>query len=163
MGNSLILFTGARVLFPLLILFSLFLLIRGHNAPGGGFSGGLVAASAFVLYGLAADIPSTRRTLRIDPRRLIGVGLLTSLGAGVVQLFLGEPFLAGKWGYLTLPPSIKIPLGTPLLFDIGVYFVVIGVTLTILLPLEEAAETEFDEMERISAEKLPPHSMGGAP
>ena len=78
--TSLILSTAARYLLPLLLLFSFFILIRGHNEPGGGFIGGLVAAAAFALNAIAFDVGSTRRTLRIDPRTLIPAGLLDRAG-----------------------------------------------------------------------------------
>ena len=74
--DSLILRSAARLLLPLLLLFSIFLLLRGHNEPGGGFSGGLVAAAAFALLTIATDVPTTRRTLRMSPRVFIGAGLL---------------------------------------------------------------------------------------
>jgi multicomponent Na+:H+ antiporter subunit B len=73
--TSLILSTAARYLLPLLLLFSLFILVRGHNEPGGGFIGGLIAAAAFALNAIAFDAGTTRRTLRLDPRMLIPIGL----------------------------------------------------------------------------------------
>ena len=132
---SLILATAARGLLPLLLLFSLFLLLRGHNEPGGGFVAGLTAAAAFALYALAHDVPSARRVLRVDPKRLMGLGLLLSLGSGLLGLFAGRPFLAGLWDDTSLPVLGK--LGTPIGFDVGVYLVVVGVVLTILFPLLE--------------------------
>lgn len=135
--NSLILSTAARFLLPLLLMFSVFLLFRGHNDPGGGFAGGLVAASAFALYAIAYDVPTTRRALRIDPRSFVGTGLLLALASGLPSLFGGLPYLTGLWFYL---PGTKIKLGTPVFFDIGVFLVVLGVTLTIILALAEAEE-----------------------
>jgi len=73
---SLILSTATRLLLPLLLMFSIFLLLRGHNEPGGGFVGGLVAAAAFALHAIAYSVAATRRLLIIDPRALIGTGLL---------------------------------------------------------------------------------------
>src|SRR4029079_1978652 len=78
--------TAARFLLPLLLLFSLFLLVRGHNEPGGGFSGGLVAASAYVLYGFAYGAAEARRVLPADPRALIGAGLLLAVASGCLGL-----------------------------------------------------------------------------
>lgn len=134
---SLILRTATRYLVTLLVLFSIFLLLRGHNEPGGGFVGGLVAASAFALYAIAFDPASARRLLRVDPRGLIGVGLLTAAGSGFISVAQGAPFMTGEWTYLTVPGAGKIDLGTPLLFDMGVYLVVLGVTLLIILTLAE--------------------------
>jgi multicomponent Na+:H+ antiporter subunit B len=136
--DSLVFRSATRLLLPLLLLFSIFLLLRGHNDPGGGFSGGLVAAAAFSLLAIATDVPTTRRTLRVSPRVFIGVGLLIAIVSGVMGLSGGGSFLTGLWAELPLPGGAKLAVGTPLLFDIGVYFVVIGVVLTIVLSLAEA-------------------------
>ena len=133
--KSLILSTAARALLPLLLLFSLFQLVRGHNEPGGGFIGGLVAAAAFVLYAIAYNVPAARKALRISPRVLIAVGLFVALGSGIVSLFLGQPFLTGQWGSTPLPIIGK--LGTPLIFDIGVFLTVVGSVLTTIFAAME--------------------------
>jgi multicomponent Na+:H+ antiporter subunit B len=130
--------TAARFLLPLLLLFSLFLLLRGHHEPGGGFAGGLVAAAAFTLYGLATDAAAARAVLRVPPRHLIGAGLLLALASGLVPLAAGQPFLTGSWVSLPLAGE-RIEIGTPLVFDVGVYLAVIGVTLTIVLALSVEA------------------------
>jgi multicomponent Na+:H+ antiporter subunit B len=137
--TSLILRSATRFMFPLLLLFSLFLLARGHNQPGGGFTGGLVAAAAFALYALALGVPATRTALMIDPRSLIGAGLLVAIGSGALALLRSRPFLTHRdfWAEPVLPGLGKLDLGTPLLFDLGVYLVVVGVALTIILPLAE--------------------------
>lgn len=140
MNSSLILRTTTRFMLPLLLLFSVFLLVRGHNEPGGGFSGGLVAATAFVLHALTFDVKRTGLLLPMDSRNFIGVGLLVAAGAGIVPLLLGQPFLTGRGNWVELHPPAglePIHLGFPLLFDVGVYLVVIGITLTITLPLVE--------------------------
>jgi multisubunit Na+/H+ antiporter MnhB subunit len=131
--STLILHTATRYLAPLLLLFSLFLLWRGHHEPGGGFVGGLVAATAFVLVALADGPQAARRVLRIPPVRLVPLGLATSTGAGLLAVAQGRPFLTGLWSKEVLP------LGTPLLFDLGVYLTVAGVVLAILLALMEDA------------------------
>lgn len=133
--QSLILSTAALYLLPLLLLFSIFLLLRGHNEPGGGFVGGLVAAAAFSLYSIAFDVDRTRRLLRVNPRTLAGTGLLLALASGAIAWFDGKPFMTALWGEQTLPVLGK--LGTPLLFDIGVYLVVLGITLKIVFVLSE--------------------------
>lgn len=134
---SLILQTATRFVFALLLLLAIFLLLRGHNEPGGGFIGGLVAAIAFVLYAIAFDVPSARTMLRIDPHMLIGTGLLVAVAAGVVPFFYGNAFLTGEWFYVPIPGLGETYLGTPLLFDIGVFMVVIGITLVIVLTMLE--------------------------
>ncbi len=133
--SPIVLRTAARYLVPLLLLLSLFLLWRGHNEPGGGFVGGLVVAAAFVLRALAEGAASARQALRVGPRTLIGAGLLVMAAAGTAGLLRGEPFLTGLW--LGGHPG-GLALGTPLLFDVGVYLVVAGVSLVILLELAEA-------------------------
>jgi multicomponent Na+:H+ antiporter subunit B len=135
--NSLILRTTTRLLLPLLLLYSVFLLFRGHNEPGGGFSGGLVAASAFVLYGFAFGVPEAIRALRVNPRIVIGAGLLVAVASGSLALLAGQPLMTGLWGRVILPAFGTLDVGTPLLFDVGVYLVVVGVTLSIILPLAE--------------------------
>jgi multicomponent Na+:H+ antiporter subunit B len=134
---SLILRTATRFLLALLLLFSLFLLLRGHNAPGGGFVGGLVAAAAFSLYAVAFDVAAARRLLRLEPRVLIGAGLLLAVASGLAGLLVARPFLTSLWLPLALGGAEPTRLGTPLLFDLGVYFVVLGAALTILLALAE--------------------------
>ncbi|HEU5015949.1 MAG TPA: Na+/H+ antiporter subunit B [Roseiflexaceae bacterium] len=135
--NSLILRTATRLLVPLLILFSIFLLLRGHNEPGGGFVGGLVAAAAFALYGLSYDEAAARDALRIDTRVFIAIGLLLACGSALVPIVLGDAFMTGVWGHVRLFDMLDIELGTPMFFDIGVYLAVLGVTLTIMLTMAE--------------------------
>ncbi len=137
MGGSLILQTAARALLPLLLLLSIFLLLRGHDLPGGGFIAGLVAASAFALYVFAYDAATSRRLLAVDPRSMMGVGLLLGSLAGIPAMLRGEAYLAAVWWDVRLGP---ISLNTPLIFDIGVYLVVIGTVVTIVLALAEAEE-----------------------
>ncbi|NPV07669.1 MAG: Na+/H+ antiporter subunit B [Anaerolineae bacterium] len=135
--RSLILLTASRYLLPLLLLFSVFILQRGHNEPGGGFVGGLVAAAAFVLYSLAYGVPAARVLLRLDPHATIGLGLLLVVGSGAVGAVLGQPFLTGVWTEVTLPFLGHLEVGTPVLFDLGVFLAVFGVTLMIMFALEE--------------------------
>ncbi len=136
--TSLILRTTARFLMPLLLMFSVFLFLRGHNQPGGGFAGGLMAAAPFALYSIAFGAAEARHVLQIKPRFLTGAGLLTSLASGVIGLLNGRPFLAGVWWNIPLTDGSSFKIGTPILFDLGVYLTVVGVTLTIIFALEEA-------------------------
>lgn len=136
--SSLILRTVARLVTGLMLVVSLFLLLRGHNEPGGGFLGGLIAAAAFVVLALAGGLQAVRAALRIDPGRLAMIGLGIAIAAGLIAAFAGAPFLTGLWVFLGATPGDKgLPLGTPLLFDVGVYLVVIGAVVAILLALEE--------------------------
>ena len=135
--NSLILTTTARFLMPLLLLFSIFLLLRGHNKPGGGFVGGLVAATAFSLYAVAYDTKAARRVIRVDPHTMIGTGLLVAIASGALSLIAGQPFMTGQWGSFHIRGFGELYLGTPLVFDIGVYLVVLGVALLDVFSLAE--------------------------
>jgi multicomponent Na+:H+ antiporter subunit B len=116
-------------------VFSVFLLLGGHQQPGGGFVGGLVAASAFSIYAIAYDVDTARRTLRINPRMLIGIGLLMAASSGILGLLMSGKFLISQWGETSYPGVGQ--LSTPLLFDTGVYIVVVGVTLLIIFALME--------------------------
>lgn len=136
--NSLIFKTVSRFLVGLMLLFSIFLLLRGHNEPGGGFIGGLVAAAGVVVYGLAEGPAAVRDILRVDPRAIAMTGLLMALLAGVIAVFAAAPFLTGLWVFIGATPEDKgLALGTPLLFDIGVYLVVVGGVLGMVVALEE--------------------------
>lgn len=133
--TSVILATATRVLMPLLMVFSVFALFRGHHEPGGGFIGGLVAAAAFALYALANGVEKARALLRVEPRTIIAGGLLCAAASAALSLFLGLPFMTGLWSDMVFPVFGK--LGTPLIFDIGVYFVVVGMVLLIVFSLAE--------------------------
>jgi len=135
--RSIILQTATRLILTLLLLFSVFLLVRGHNEPGGGFIAGLVTSGAFVLYAIAYDVRLARQAISFEPHIFIGAGLLVAVLSGLASLFTEQPFLTGEWVSWKFNPSGAIELGTPLLFDIGVYIVVIGVTLTIIFTLAE--------------------------
>lgn len=139
MTASLILQTASRIVKPLMLLFSIFLLLSGHNAPGGGFTGGLVAAAAFCLNAQAFSPAEARATLRFNPRSIVGAGLLVALASGLPGLLLGQPYLAGQWASVYIPLVGVVKAGTPLLFDLGVYFVVFGFAMMIFLGLMEEA------------------------
>ena len=135
--RGLILPTATVYLMPVLLLFSVFLLLRGHNEPGGGFAGGLVAAAAFVLLSIASGVSVARRTLRVDPRSLVGGGLLIMLSSGLVgPLLYGDPYLTSYWWTIPIG-NLEVALGTPLVFDMGVYLGVAGTILLITFALEE--------------------------
>lgn len=140
--TSLILSVAMRLIFPLMLLFALFLLLRGHDAPGGGFVGGLVAAAAFALYAFATSVTRAQDALRRNTLRMIGLGLLCAGAAGLAGLLTGRPFLTALWSTANIPV-----IGKPssvLLFDSGVLLVVVGVTLTIVFAMAEADEAEED-------------------
>lgn len=143
--NSLVLATLARVMSPLLVIFSVFVLLRGHNEPGGGFIGGLLAAMAFILLVKAVSLEDAKRAFIVDPFKLAAVGLGIALIAGLWGLAAKGGFLQGVWPLIEkLPDGSKkgLPLGSVLLFDVGVYLVVIGGVSGIFFSYEDAIQDE---------------------
>jgi len=132
--NSVILRTAVRTTTPLLSVLSIFLLLRGHDEPGGGFIAGLLFVSAIALHILAFGVTESRRMLRVDPLTLIGLGVSVVAVSGVLGLIVGQPFLSGLWGP-TIPGIGK--LSSILLFDIGVFLIVVGTAVLALFTLEE--------------------------
>lgn len=134
--NSLILNTATRILVALMLLFSVYVLLRGHNDPGGGFIGGLIAAIAFALYATAHGTVAARRALRIDPRTIAMGGLGLAILAGLWSVLHGDAFLTGQWLFLGGGETEKgLPVSTVLAFDVGVYLVVVGAVLTLVFSL----------------------------
>jgi len=133
--NTLIFRTMAPLITVVMVVFSVFVLLRGHNEPGGGFIGGLIAGAAMALYSLALGTDVAPRALRIDPVTLAAVGLGVSVLSGMVSLPLQLPFLTGLWGKL-----MGADISTPLFFDIGVYLVVAATLSALALGLEEEGD-----------------------
>jgi multicomponent Na+:H+ antiporter subunit B len=131
----LILRTASPVLVVLLAMFSVYMLLRGHDLPGGGFIGGLMVSAALALDRLPHGPDVVRRLLRLDARTLIATGLVVLIVAGLIGLLRGHAFLTGEW--LPFSLSVTTKLGTPLLFDVGVYLVVLGSVQLILSTLGE--------------------------
>ncbi len=136
--SSVILRTATRYMLPLILLFSIVTMLQGHNHPGGGFIGGLIASAAFALHAIAFDAESTRTLIRIDLRALSAFGLAVALVSGLLSLAGGLPFMTGLWTEILIPQVGHVPVGTPLIFDVGVYFLVVGVTMTMILSLIES-------------------------
>lgn len=136
--KTVILQAATAILLPLLLIFSVFILFRGHYLPGGGFVGGLIAAIGFVLYFFAHGIDKTRKMFAIHPGFLMPLGLLMAFTAGTLPMWLEQlPYLKALWLETPLPAIGAV--GTPVLFDAGVYVVVLGVTLTIIFTITESA------------------------
>ncbi len=134
--TTLIFRTIAPVLTALMLLFSVFVLLRGHNEPGGGFIGGLIAASALAVLGIASGVDVVRRAIRFHPLTIAGAGLLLASSAGILSVAFAVPFMTGLWIY-PIVAGVEVPLSTVMLFDIGVYLVVVGAVTAIALALEE--------------------------
>lgn len=133
--NTVIFRTTAPFLTALMVLFSIFVLLRGHNEPGGGFIGGLIAASAFAIYGIACGVAPVRRALFVHPMAISALGLLCAAVAGLLSAFADVPFMTALWAYPVIFGS-EVAVSTPMLFDIGVYLVVLGAFTSIMLGLE---------------------------
>lgn len=140
MINYHLLKAGMKWIVPFFQLMGLFLLLRGHNEPGGGFIGGLIVGASFVMKYLREEsTPSTFKIWGISSAAWIGIGLLISFFSGFVGTLIdGVSFMTGVWqGELWLPIVGNSKFGTPFYFDIGVFFVVVGVITKVFLLLED--------------------------
>ena len=136
--NSIILRVGTRYLAGLLLLFSIYMLLRGHNEPGGGFIGGLIGSTGFVLYAIACGTADARAALRVMPQNIAMAGLGIALLAGIAAAFFGDALFTGQWLFIGETETDKgLPLSTVLVFDIGVYMVVFGSILSLVFAMEE--------------------------
>lgn len=138
--SSVILQAGTRFLVGLLLIFSIHMLLRGHNLPGGGFIGGLIGATGFVIYAIACGTDTARKAIRIAPENIAMGGLGVALFAGLMPAVLGKDFFTGLWLFIGGTETEKgLPISSVLLFDVGVYLVVLGSVLTLVFALEEEA------------------------
>ena len=136
--RSIILTAGTRLLVALLLVFSVFMLLRGHNEPGGGFIGGLIGAVGFVVYAIACGTAEARRALRLPPERIAMSGLGVALLSGMIAFVFGEGPFTGQWMFFGAMDTEKgLPVSSVLVFDIGVYLVVMGAILALVFALEE--------------------------
>lgn len=133
--NSVILQLATPYVRSLLVFFAFVALLRGHNNPGGGFIGGLLAALSIVFYSFAYDWRQIQKKLIIKPKGYIALGLAFVLSSFLPSLFKSEVLMKGVW--ISIPMGIfgELDLGSPLLFDTGVFMGVIGVTLMFFFTL----------------------------
>ncbi len=134
---SLILETGVGAVFHTALLFSLFLLFAGHNAPGGGFVGGLVAGAAFALRHVEGGADEVERATPVSPMTFMGVGLALAVATGAASWLAGGQFLESGKLELDIPVLGTVKVTSALLFDIGVYLVVVGLAVGVLTALGE--------------------------
>lgn len=134
--------TIAPSLAAIMLVFSVFVLLRGHNEPGGGFIGGLIAASAIAIYGIAAGVAEVRSAIRVPPLNIAGFGVVMAGFSGLLSLGEHVPYLSGLWAFIPVGNS-EVAISTPMIFDIGVYLVVLGTVSAVALALEET-EDEHD-------------------
>ena len=129
--------TATKVIVFIILTFSIYVLFAGHHNPGGGFVGGLVTASAIVLLYIAFDAQTVRDILPIDFKLLGAFGIIIAVLTGSASLLYGMPFLTQSMTHLHLPLFGDVELASALLFDIGVYFAVVGTTMTIITSISE--------------------------
>ena len=128
-------FTLTRLLFPVMLLVAAFLLLRGHDLPGGGFSGGMVVAIAIIVQYMIGGATWTEDHLRLRPQLWVGGGLVVAAGTALGSVLFGRPFMTSFFGYAYPPLLGKVPIASALLFDIGVFMLVVGATLLMLVAL----------------------------
>lgn len=133
--NDLILRTTTSLIAFILFGFAIYLLLAGHNAPGGGFVGGLVASGAILLMYMSYGIEAVDKILPINFRTLIPIGLLIALSTGIGSFIFQVPFLSQTFDYFTVPIFGEVELATAMIFDLGVFMTVLGVTVTIILSI----------------------------
>ncbi|MBP3951344.1 Na(+)/H(+) antiporter subunit B [Bacillus suaedae] len=135
--NDVILKTVTQLVTFIIIIFSIYVFLSGHHHPGGGFIGGLMTAAAFVLIGLAFDIETVKKIIPIDFKLISATGMLIAVLTGIGSFVFDANFLSHTFDYFHLPLLGETELATAVLFDIGVYLVVIGITLTIIFTIGE--------------------------
>ncbi len=135
--NNIILETSIKVLLFIIVLYSIYIFTAGHYYPGGGFIGGLMTAGAIVLLLITYDINTVAKILPINYRILTAIGLLFAIGTSAGSLLFNVPFLTHAFTHVDLPLLGELSLHTATLFDLGVYFVVVGVTMTIIQTIGE--------------------------
>lgn len=133
--RSTVLEVADRWLFRVMLVVSLYYTMRGHNAPGGGFVGGLIAGAAFMLHFLAGGQRFDRLSGVVSPETLIGLGLAVSLATSAAPLLVGGVLLESHIWFLDIPVVGEVKLVSSLFFDLGVYLVVIGVVIAVLVSL----------------------------
>jgi multisubunit Na+/H+ antiporter MnhB subunit len=140
--SSSILRTANGVIFPLTLLFALYMALKGHNYPGGGFIGGLIAAVALVLYRMSHGTDAMMRLMPVHPRVVIAIGLGIASLTGIVPLFFGEPMLRTVAPYVSFGFGDDVHLPSALAFDVGVLLTVVGVSVGMIVRLGEEVEDE---------------------
>jgi len=124
-----------RLLFPAIVAMAIYLLLRGHDLPGGGFVAGVTMAVAFILQYMARGTTWVEDRLRVLPVRWMGFGLLLATATGAAAWLFGRPFLTSSFSYLQIPLIGAVPVASALLFDIGVFAVVVGATVLMLIAI----------------------------
>jgi multicomponent Na+:H+ antiporter subunit B len=135
--NNIILETSIKALLFIIVLYSVYIFTAGHYYPGGGFIGGLMTAGAIVLLLITYDIKTVAQILPVNYRILTAIGLSFAIGTSAGSIFFNVPFLTHVFTHVDVPVLGELSLHTATLFDLGVYFVVVGVTMTIIQTIGE--------------------------
>ncbi|HEY9314757.1 Na+/H+ antiporter subunit A [Williamsia sp.] len=150
--RSMVLEATTRLIFPTMIVLSLYFFYAGHNAPGGGFAGGLTMGLALVLRYLAGGRYELGEAIPIDAGRILGIGLGLSVATAVASVFMGAPALSSATIEFTLPIFGDVKLVTALFFDLGVYFIVVGLVLDVLRSLGARLDEDAPRVRRTQQE-----------
>jgi multicomponent K+:H+ antiporter subunit A len=140
--HPLVLTMVSRSLLPIALLVAMYILVRGHNMPGGGFIAGLVTAIALILQYVAHSVPWMHRRVPNNYHPLVAVGVMTAGLTGLASMLFGYPFLTSTFGHMHWPLVGEFELASAMIFDIGVYLTVVGSVLLILANLGRLAENE---------------------
>lgn len=140
--SSLILRTANGIIFPLTLIFAFYMALKGHNAPGGGFIGGLIAAVGLVLFRMSHGRDAMMRLMPVHPRVLIVTGLTLAAATSVIPLFFGLPLLTSRAPYVNFGVGDPVHLPTAMWFDLGVLLVVVGVSVGMIVRLGEEVEDQ---------------------
>ena len=135
--NDVMLQTATKVVTFIILMFAVHIFFAGHYTPGGGFVGGLVTTSAIVLLMLAFDIETVKKILPLNYVTMTAIGLLLALATAAASIIFDVPFFTHAYDYFDLPLFGKTSLHSAMLFDAGVYLVVVGVTMTIIQTIGE--------------------------
>ncbi|UJL46239.1 Na(+)/H(+) antiporter subunit B [Virgibacillus sp. NKC19-16] len=135
--NNVILRAVTKIVVFIILTLAVYLFLSGHNNPGGGFVGGLVLASAFVLLFIVFDIETIQKAVPFDFKKIAALGAFIAVATGFGSLLFGEPFLSQAFDYFDLPIFGETELATVTLFEAGVALAVVGVVVTIILSISE--------------------------
>lgn len=141
--------TVTRLLLPLMLMVSVYIFLRGHNLPGGGFIAGLIASIALIVQYLANGIDWTKSKLKFEKESLISYGLLIATLTGLVSIFMGYPFLTSAFTHLDWPIVGEFEVASAIAFDLGVFFVVVGSTVLILVQLGQLSKDSHSQSQEI--------------
>jgi len=137
--HPLMMVIASRVMMPIALMAGVYIFLRGHNEPGGGFIAGLVVAIALVMQYMASGFAWAVARQRVPYHTTIALGVLVACLTGIGAWFAGRPFLTSDFGYVTLPPLEKFELATAMAFDVGVFLCVVGAVMLALDSLSSMA------------------------